>query len=321
MDDIEAIVETTCITEELRFVTNEWFIYLKQQKGYSHHTIRAYCSDLKRFFYFIRDHKGDVVSVSTLCQVQVYDLRAWLAYRQRAGIKPVSTARALSVVRQFFCYIAKWHGHKNDAISVIRIRKNSAILPRALQEFETSEALYAINDVKEGETVWVKARDRAILSLLYGCGMRISEALSLTPATFAANTDSVVVCGKGSKERSIPLLQIVRTTVMEYLECCPFVLDVHKPMFRGIRGKALNPGTFRKKVRLLRDVIGLPAFASPHSFRHSFATHLLDHGVDIRVLQELLGHASLSATERYTKVSVPRLTREYMRCHPRAKKK
>lgn len=308
------------IAPDLILRIDEWISYLKQQKGYSQHTVRAYRTDLLQFFCFLNEYIGSTISLSMVCDIQVRDFRAWLAFRQGAGIKAVSNSRALSVVRVFFDYLARWYGNKNDAIKVIKVRKNSAILPRALPE---AEAILAVEYIKRIGNCkdWVKLRDHAILMLLYGCGIRISEALTITVDDFHRDDTMLVIQGKGGKERVVPLLPIVHNAIKIYIEHYPSTLNSQDFIFRGVQGKPLNPGVLRKKIKLLRNTVGLSSFTSPHSFRHSFATHLLNRGVDIRVLQELLGHSSLSATDRYTKVGASRLMQEYKKFHPRVCKK
>ncbi len=305
------------MNDNLKAHIREWLTYLSHQKGYSLHTIRAYRNDLKQFFSFFYG-TSDILSLET---ISVRDLRAWLMFRQQQNIKPVSNARAISAIRVFFDYMTKYHGKKNDAINILKTKKGVAILPRALTEAEVREAISKINRLNNDTEEWINARDYAILMLLYGCGMRISEVLSITTNALKQSVDFITICGKGKKERTVPILSQVKDAVLRYIEFCPFHLAINDPIFRGKQGKQLNPDVFRTKIRLLRTASGLPFFTSPHSFRHCFATHLLDHGVDIRILQELLGHSSLSSTERYTKISHTRLASEYFKYHPRASKK
>lgn len=307
------------LDENLQKIVKNWLLYLSIQKAYSQHTIRAYKTDLYYFFNFINTHIGSVISIDSLKCLKIQSFRAWLAYRKNNNVQTVSNARALSVIRVFYTYLKKYHNVENPALKAIKIKKIAKILPRALSPESTINAITMINTEYISKKKWVQARDLAIILLLYGCGLRISEALSITMQSFI-NNDYIVVKGKGNKERTIPILPIVKQAIEKYLEIRPKVLDDKYPIFIGNSGKTLSTDVFRAKVRLLKNYIGLPQYASPHAFRHSFATHLLNDGVDLRIIQELLGHSSLSATERYTKVSMQKIINDYMTCHPRMKK-
>jgi integrase/recombinase XerC len=308
------------IAEDLQKHLTEWYTLLAQQRGYSQHTIRAYESDLKIFLNFIANHLGHIVSLDTLEKLQVRDFRAWLVFRQNENSLPVSNARALSVIRGFFKYMMKFYGLKNDSVHAVRMKRTSKTLPKAMPIQSALDAIQQIGNINENVDTWIKLRDKAVLMLLYGCGMRISEATSISLRAFQEAQDFIIIHGKGNKERTVPLLPSVRNSVIEYLDSCPYAISPEMSIFRGARGKELNPGVFRGRVQMLRNMLGLPKFASPHAFRHSFATHLLNEGTDIRTLQELLGHTSLVATERYTKISTNKLLEEYANSHPRAQK-
>ena len=305
--------------EEFSPYVIEWLKYLKQQRNYSEHTCRAYLTDIRYFFKFISEHKGSSPSLSLLEDLTIRDFRAWLAHRKNNAIRPVSNARALSVIRNFMSYMTKLHNIKNDAIFAIKVKQSQKLLPRALPEDSALYATKMINKLHpEKNPAWIASRDKAVLLLLYGCGLRISEVLSLSRKSFIRDGEAVLVFGKGQKERIVPLLPEIYQATQQYLNACPYVQEKEEPIFAGVRGKKLNPDVFRKKIRTLKNAIGLPAHTSPHSFRHSFATHLLNQGIDLRILQELLGHSSLTATERYTKVSTKQLLGEYAKYHPRA---
>jgi len=293
----------------------EWCSYLQHQKYYSKHTIRAYNSDLSSYFSFLMDHTGDVVSVETIMHIRQRNIRAWLAYRKSKNTKSVSNARALSAVRMFVAYLSKHHNISNDHIAAFRMKIRSKSIPKALHQeaaIMATEIIGSLNNLTQER--WIGIRDTAILLLLYGCGLRIGEAVSLKLSNFGDT--HLTVQGKGKKERILPVLPIIRASVLEYAKICPFDLQ-NSYLFVGLRGKKLNPDVFRARVRLLRKQLGLPDYVSPHAFRHSFATHLLDSGVDLRIVQELLGHSTILATQRYIAVSKERLLGQFSKFHPR----
>jgi integrase/recombinase XerC len=232
-----------------------------------------------------------------------------------------STARALSVVRNFFRFLAK-HGRVNNAVlSTVRTPRLPRAVPKALTVGEAAEAVDAVGDL--GGTPWLAKRDTAILALLYGCGLRLGEALALNrrdaPRADGGEIPTLVVMGKGRKQRAVPVLPAVVAAIEDYMAACPFDGDGDTPLFRGARGARLNPRLVQLRLQHLRARLGLPDSATPHALRHSFATHLLAGGGDLRAIQELLGHASLSTTQRYTEVDTAALLAVYDRAHPRAR--
>jgi integrase/recombinase XerC len=300
----------------LRKYITQWLEWMAHQKASSRHTVTAYEIDLRHFLTFINGHSGGEVSAATLTGLSLRDFRSWLAARHAQNSSATSTARAVSVVRSFYRYLKKQHGLENTAIFHLRTPKLAKALPKALGEAQALESLDAVGaDRKE---VWLQLRDIALLTLIYGCGLRISEALGLTPSDLPAGAATVTLTGKGNKQRMVPVLPQVHEAITAYKESCPHTLTHKEPLFRGLRGKPLQPALFQKEIRLLRATLGLPETATPHAFRHSFATHLLASGADLRTIQELLGHADLSTTQRYTKVDTQRLLSAYQKAHPRA---
>jgi integrase/recombinase XerC len=289
----------------------QWLIAVKRA---SVHTATAYRIDLRHFLLFLSGHSGARIGFSHLNALEMKDIRAWLAQRS-AHFEAASTARALSTVKSFFRYLEKNGKVKNAAVFHIHGPKIKKSVPKALDAAQARSAMEAIGTQHEEE--WVNKRDVALLVLIYGCGLRISEALSLTYQDIPAG-DALTVTGKGNKQRMVPVLPVIREAIGEYVAACPFPFTDNAPLFLGKRGKALDPAIFQLQVRKMRYALNLPDSATPHAFRHSFATHLLSGGGDLRSIQELLGHASLSTTQRYTHVDKERLMNAYKNAHPRA---
>jgi integrase/recombinase XerC len=304
------------VNGEVKAMVENWLEWLAHNKSSSAHTVTAYEIDIRHFFTFFSRHAGGEITFSLLEKISLRDLRSWLAARQNEKFTATSTARALSVVRSFFRYLEKQGRLSNAAIFHVRTPKLPKSLPKSLAEEQAMTSLDIIGSHHKEE--WVMQRDVALLTLIYGCGLRISEALSLTPADVAGNAPTLSIRGKGNKERMIPLLPQVKEAIERYKKSCPYDLAADEALFRGQRGKALRPELFQKEIRQLRTALGLPDSATPHAFRHSFATHLLSSGGDLRTIQELLGHADLSTTQRYTKVDHERLLAVYNKTHPRA---
>lgn len=303
---------------ELQHAIDQWTAWLTGVKRYSGHTLTAYLIDLAAFISFINQHTGELVTLRGLSALSTRDFRAWLASRSGEQLAATSTARALSVVRNFFRYLQKNNLAENAAIFTIRTPKRKKPIPKALTQNESISALSTIEELSDEE--WIAKRDIALLTLIYGCGLRIAEALSLT-LKHAPKSTSITITGKGDKQRVVPVLPVVVQAVEEYILACPYTKteDKNAPLFYGARGKALDPAIFQKQIRKVRALLGLPDSVTPHAFRHSFATHLLSGGGDLRSIQELLGHASLTTTQRYTFVDRERLMNAYENAHPRAK--
>lgn len=289
----------------------EW---LRFERRYSAMTLDAYQGDVSKFLTFLTDHLGRAPTLSDLGGLRLMDFRAWLSSLASDGMSATSRARKLSAVRGFFRYLSKKGLAKNDHITLVRSPKIPHAIPKALSVPDAEGLVDAAGEMEDEP--WVAKRNIAILTLLYGCGLRIGEALSLNERDAPAG-DSMRVTGKGGKDRFVPVLPVVRDALDDYLRISPFAGDPDGPLFRGKRGKRLRRDAVAKVIQSLRGVLGLPDTATPHALRHSFATHLLAGGGDLRAIQELLGHASLSTTQRYTEVDTAKLLSEYAKAHPR----
>ena len=325
----------------------DWLAWLRHERRSSVHTLAAYGRDLATFFSFLSEHLGYPPGLSDLESLRPVDFRAYLAARERRGQARASTARGMSSVRGFFRFLDK-RGHvRSAAIGAVGSPRAQKSVPRALGETDALEAMGAVGDLSAEP--WLAARDTALLMLLYGCGLRIGEALALNRADVPQG-EVLVVTGKGRKQRLLPVLPAVKRALADYLAICPYAARARAnpralikmrpyrgdaranprtpikprpyrdddPLFVGARGERLNPGVAQRQVRRLRALLGLSETATPHAFRHSFATHLLAGGGDLRTIQELLGHASLSTTQRYTEVDAARLEAVHRSAHPRA---
>lgn len=278
-------------------------------------TLEAYGRDLGQFSAFLMDHLGAAPSIADLEALTVSDFRAFLARRRSGGAESRTIARQLSALRSFYVHSERNGLFRNAAITAVQSPKLPHAVPKPLT-IESARAVSEADALAGSETPkWVTARDHAVLTLLYACGLRISEALALTPAQ-ARNTP-LTVLGKGNKTRIVPVIPKAREAVEFYLDLCPFALQPDEPMFRGVKGGPLNARNIQLLVERLRGALGLPDTATPHALRHSFATHLLGNGADLRVIQELLGHASLSTTQVYTEVNRAHLLEQYRKAHPR----
>ncbi|MGE4219794.1 MAG: tyrosine recombinase XerC [Alphaproteobacteria bacterium] len=293
-----------------------WRQWLESERRASGHTLSAYDRDLIAFLDFLAGHLGAPPAPADLLALRAADFRAWLARRANAGLARTSTARALSVVRSFFRWMRRTGRGDNPAIGLVRTPKLPHAVPKPLGVAEAAEAVAAIGDLASDP--WQGLRDAAVATLLYGCGLRISEALSLTRAEAPLAADSLTITGKGRKQRMVPVLPAVRDALAAYIAACPYPLEPDRPLFRGARGGPLSPRIVQMQMQRLRGWLGLPDTATPHALRHSFATHLLGAGGDLRAIQELLGHASLSTTQRYTEVDAEALMATYRKAHPRA---
>jgi len=296
----------------------EWRRWLQHERRAASHTLAAYGRDLAAFLEFLAGHLGKAPALAELAGLTRADFRSWLAARAATDLQATSTARALSVVRSFFRFLSR-HGHVgNAALATMRTPRLPRAVPKALTAGEAAEVLDA--DAADG---WMGKRDTAILSLLYGCGLRLGEALSLNrgdlPRAAGDEIASLTITGKGRKQRVVPLLPAVSAAIDDYLAVCPFGGNAEAPLFRGARGGRLSPRLVQLRLQNMRARLGLPESATPHALRHSFATHLLAGGGDLRAIQELLGHASLSTTQRYTDVDAAALLAVYDRAHPRAR--
>jgi len=293
-----------------------WTRWLATERRFSPHTVIGYQRDLAAFILFIAEHGGDRPDLADFERLRAADFRAWLARQARDGRKPRSAARSLSVLRGFFAWLERNGLAKNHAIRTVRTPKVPHGVPKPLSIPDALEVTQAVGE--DATEPWIAFRDIAVLTLLYGCGLRIAEALSLRLRD-APKSDAMTVLGKGNKQRRVPVLPAVREAIDAYLAACPFAIEPDGPLFLGARGGALSPRVVQRRMQMLRLRLNLPQTATPHALRHSFATHLLAMGGDLRSIQELLGHASLSTTQRYTEVDATRLLAEYRAAHPRAR--
>ena len=298
-----------------------WRRWLSDERRASPHTLDAYTRDLAAFLAFLTDHLGGKPGLTHLAALTVADFRSWLARRVGRGLAPSSTARAIAVVRGFFRHLDRRGLVHNPALTALRTPKQRRPVPRPLSVADARAAVSTAGDL--GTAPWISKRDTALVALLYGAGLRIGEALALDrhdlPADAAGDDAVLVVAGKGGKQRMVPLLAVVRAAIAAYVAACPYRLPADGPLFVGARGGRLNAGVVQHAFRRLRGFLGLPESATPHALRHSFATHLLGRGGDLRTIQELLGHASLSTTQRYTEVDMESLLADYRKAHPRAR--
>lgn len=295
---------------------DEWRVWLSTERRASKHTADAYARDLAAFLAFLTNHLGTPADCADLAGLKPADFRSYLAHRAGLGIARSSLARGMSTLRNFFRFLGRSGRAENAAIGTVKTPRLPRTVPKAIDQDDAMRAIALAEEL--AHEPWIAARDSALLILLYGCGLRIGEALGLKCADIPKD-DSMRVVGKGQKERIVPVLAVVREAIAAYRAICPFAATPDAPLFVGKRGKALNPGVVQRQVRTLRAHLGLSESATPHAFRHSFATHLLADGGDLRTIQELLGHASLSTTQRYTVVDAARLAKVYEQAHPRAR--
>jgi integrase/recombinase XerC len=293
----------------------EWLSHLKALNGAAANTTVAYATDVSRYLDFLARHRGGAEGARAILSVPQTDLRAWMAHERARGLGPRSLARALSAVKGFTGWLAEREGVDATAILSARGPKYRRKLPRPLSEDGARDMIETVRAQTAED--WVAARDAAVLTLLYGCGLRISEALGLTGAAHPL-PEVLRITGKGAKTRIVPVIPAAREAVARYAALAPFELTPDEPLFRGTRGGGLNPRLIARAMETARMQLGLPATATPHALRHSFATHLLSAGGDLRAIQELLGHASLSTTQAYTAVDAARLMEVYEKAHPRA---
>lgn len=292
--------------------------HLEGERRASARTVEAYGRDLSYLFEFLAGHLGRLPCLSDLAALEPADWRAFLAERRREGAGARTLQRNLSSARSFFAYARRRWRLDNPALSLVEAPKAPRRLPRPVSE---GAAKALLSDAGEtGAPAWVGARDTAVLALMYGCGLRVSEALSLTGRDHPL-PDTLRISGKGGKTRIVPVLSAVKAAVKAYVETTPFTFDPDEPLFRAVRGGPLTPRHVQAAMQTLRARLGLPSTATPHSLRHAFATHLLANGGDLRAIQDLLGHATLSTTQVYAAVEGGALSRLHAATHPRARRK
>jgi integrase/recombinase XerC len=308
------MVDSALATDEfVRAQLTAWQRELGSVRRLATNTLDAYGRDVDQFLGFLAGHAGGPVTLQTLKELRGADIRAFMAQRRTESLGSRSLARVLSALKSFFRFLEREGVLATEALNAIRTPKLPKSLPKALTVIEARQTIAATEEMEERP--WVAARDMAVLSLCYGAGLRISEALALTAGDLEAQV--LRVTGKGGKVRLVPLIEAVRKSIDLYLELCPFKSWPEEPLFRGVKGGVLSPRLIQLRMVNLRSALGLPPSATPHALRHSFATHLLGRGGDLRAIQELLGHASLSTTQIYTAVDTDRLLESYRKAHPR----
>lgn len=344
-DAVAALVAALPADDALRARIADWLGWLGRERRASRHTLLAYGRDLKAFLTFVQDYRGEEPSLALLGALTTAEFRAWLARRGAEGMARTSLARAVSSLRSLYRWLDREGVAHNPALSALRTPRLPRPVPKALSPDDALDTLAEARALPEEP--WIAARDLALFSLLYGCGLRLGEALALDrcdlpplpPPPGLASAEgggagaampppdearsgapmALRVTGKGQKTRLVPLLPVVAEALAAYLAACPVRGGPQTPVFLGRRGGRLNPGVVQRQMRAVRERLGLPETATPHALRHSFATHLLAGGGDLRTIQDLLGHASLSTTQRYTRVDVAGLTRQHAAAHPRAR--
>jgi len=303
------------MTTEAHDLLQNWAQQLDGTQRLSEKTVNAYRDDVLGFINFIITHKGSGASLKILASVTIRDMRSYLAYLRSGGLSARSVARHLSSVKNFYRYLSETKGIDATDVLSRKAPKFEKPLPRPVAP-DAAKAMLEQTKL-QAKTDWVAARDVAVVTLMYGCGLRVSEALSLTGAD-SPLSETLRIVGKGGKERIVPVLTVVRDAVQSYVEKFPYPIEADAPLFRGVRGGPLGARQVETTMETVRGQLGLPASVTPHAMRHSFASHLLQAGGDLRTIQELLGHASLSSTQVYTGLDQSRLMEVYRKAHPKA---
>jgi len=296
---------------------NNWIDNLSNIRDLSENTVISYKNDIQKFLAFLETHLDSLPNINNLKKLEISDFRSFLSYQRSNGINSNSIARNISSLKSFFNHLIKENVIESSAISSLKSPKLKKSLPRPI------DSKLAIEVIRCAETIenekWIGLRNKSILMLLYGCGLRISEALNLNYDDID-NEDHILIKGKGDKERIVPMMEYIKNGIMSYIAECPKEIRAEDPLFIGKRMNRLSPRIIQYALEKIRNSLSLPETATPHALRHSFATHLLDSGGDLRTIQELLGHSSLSTTQRYTKVETKKLYEAYSKSHPLAKK-
>jgi integrase/recombinase XerC len=313
-------IDLACADERLSLEMTRWLSHLRSERRLSPKTLEAYARDLRQFLVFLGEHWGARVTLARFAALQASDVRSFMAMRRADDIGGRSLMRALAGLRSFGRFLEREGKGKVGALSAIRAPKVGKSLPKPVPMAEAKRFTDADERAGEARDPWIWARDAAVMALLYGSGLRISEALGLKrrDVPLPGEGDVLIVNGKGNKTRMVPVLQNVLTLVQDYAAMCPHPLPPDGPIFVGMRGGPLRARIIQLTMERLRGALGLPDSATPHALRHSFATHLLNRGGDLRAIQELLGHASLSTTQIYTGIDSERLLEVYRTAHPRA---
>ena len=296
---------------------NNWIDNLSNIRDLSENTVISYKNDIQKFLAFLETHLDSLPNINNLKKLEISDFRSFLSYQRSNGINSNSIARNISSLKSFFNHLIKENVIESSAISSLKSPKLKKSLPRPI------DSKLAIEVIRCAETMekekWIGLRNKSILMLLYGCGLRISEALNLNYDDID-NEDHILIKGKGDKERIVPMMEYIKKGITDYIAECPKEIRTEDPLFIGKRMNRLSPRIIQYALEKIRNSLSLPETATPHALRHSFATHLLDSGGDLRTIQELLGHSSLSTTQRYTKVETKKLYEAYSKSHPLAKK-
>jgi integrase/recombinase XerC len=300
------------LAEDAAQAAQAWIKSLAHERRLAAKTLEAYSRDLTQFGAFLKEHLGAAAGIAALQDLALSDFRSFLARRRNEGLEPRSMARQVSAIKSFFAYAECGDLFHNKAYGAIRAPKLPHAIPRPLNEEKARNLLF--DAAPEQQETWIAARDKAMLWLLYASGLRISEALSVTTAMLHDNP--MTITGKGNKKRLVPLLPETKAAIETYLSLCPFTLQRSVPMFRGAKGGPLSPRIVQLLMERMRGALNLPDTATPHALRHSFASHLLGNGADLRVIQDLLGHASLSSTQIYTEVNRTHLLEQYRKAFP-----
>jgi len=304
--------------DALRKAVAGWMGWLSLERRLSRHTLDGYGRDVAAFFGFLCEYQGEIPTLASLEKLKVTDFRSFFSSRMAAGLSRTSVARTMSSLRNLFKWLEREKIIANPTIRSVKTPRPPRSVPKPLN---ATDALDLIEAAKQGQDEpWLAARDVALFTLLYGCGLRIGEALSLNLRDVPTAAGTLKILGKGGKERIVPVLPEVAKVIEDYVALCPYKSGKDAPLFVGARGLRLNPGVVQRQMRSLRNLLGLPEDATPHALRHSFATHILSASGNLRAVQELLGHASLSTTQRYTEVDEKRILEVYHQTHPRAGK-
>ena len=313
-------IELDCADETIALQITHWLAHLRSERRLSPKTLEAYARDVRQCLAFLAGHWGAQVTLSRFAALEASDIRAFMAMRRASNIGGRSLMRALAGLRSFGRFLEQEGSGKVGALSAIRAPKVGKSLPKPVPMAAAKRLADADERAGEERDPWIWARDAAVMALLYGSGLRISEALGLKrrDVPLPGAGDVLVVTGKGNKTRMVPVLQNVLALIQDYVAVCPHPLPAEGPIFVGARGGPLSPRIIQLTMERLRGALGLPDSATPHALRHSFATHLLSRGGDLRAIQELLGHASLSTTQIYTGIDSERLLEVYKSAHPRA---
>jgi integrase/recombinase XerC len=303
------------LSDDLRRAVADWLAHLAHERAATANTLTAYERDLRQFLAWLKGALGHAPCLADLARLDAKRFRAFMAARRRAGFAGKSLARTMSALRTFFRWLETAEIARNRALLQVGLPKVAHAIPKPLT---VEKAVAVARPEPASEIDWIAARDSAVLLLLYGSGLRISEALGLTRREAPLDgRDVILIRGKGGRERMVPVLPVAREAMARYVALCPYPLDADGPLFVGAKGGPLSPRIIQGVMVRLREALGLPETATPHALRHSFATHLLSAGADLRQIQELLGHASLSTTQAYTEVDRERLLQVYDRTHPR----